>query len=291
MLKSMTGYGRGEYSEAGTGYTVEIRSVNHRFCDITVKQPKDLMKFEDRLKELIKQRAARGKIDVFVTPAAGNCPAVEIKTDIALIKAYLDALREVNTSCGTRFEPDSAALLSIPGAFTAQAAETDEAQVWKILSAAAEAALDGFTAMREREGNALKTVLQTIGENISCALEKVEERAPQVPAEYRDRLNERLEELGAKEVDPQRLAAEVAFFADKCSIDEEIARLKSHLDQLGHLLNSDAPAGKQLDFLVQEMNREVNTIGSKANDISLTSSVLLMKNEIEKLREQIQNIE
>jgi len=291
MLKSMTGYGRGEYSEAGTGYTVEIKSVNHRFCDITVKQPKELMKFEDKLKELIKQRVARGKIDVYITAAAGNGAAVAVKTDLPLIKAYMDAFAEVNAYCGTRFEPNAGAVLNIPGAFTLQAAEVSEELIWKVLSTAAEAALDGFTAMREREGKALQTVLEEIGGNISRALETVRERAPQVPIEYRDRLMERIEALGAKDVDPQRLAAEVSIFADKCSIDEEIARLDSHLSQLDHLCNSDAPAGKQLDFLIQEMNREVNTIGSKANDISLTSAVLLMKNEIEKLREQIQNIE
>ena len=170
-------------------------------------------------------------------------------------------------------------------------AAIDPEEVWSVLSEAARIAVEDFDAMRRREGAKLAEVLTETGRALAAMLETVRERAPEIPAQYKTKLEERIAELGQKSVDPQRIAAEVAIFADRCSIDEEIARLDSHLGQLFSLVNSDGAVGKQLDFLVQEMNREVNTMGSKANDLALTQTVLNMKNEVEKLREQIQNVE
>ena len=291
MISSMTGYGRGEYAQEGTGYVVEIRSVNHRFCDITVKGPRELMQFEDRLRELIKKYASRGKIDVLITTAAGQGKHVDVDVDTALVKAYVEAFEKVNRECGTGIMLDAKTLMTIPGALTEKAAETDPEEVYAVLAEACARACKTFAEMRRTEGGKLAYVLRETGERISGLLEEVRERAPLIPAEYRAKLTDRLAELSLNQVDPQRIAAEVAIYADKCSIDEEIARLDSHLSQLGTLLNSDAAVGRQLDFLVQEMNREVNTIGSKANDLALTKAVLAMKNEVEKLREQIQNVE
>ena len=186
---------------------------------------------------------------------------------------------------------DAKTLMTIPGALTEKAAETDPEEVYAVLAEACARAGKTFAEMRRTESGKLAYVLRETGERISGLLEEVRERAPLIPAEYRAKLTDRLAELSLNQVDPQRIAAEVAIYADKCSIDEEIARLDSHLSQLGTLLNSDAAVGRQLDFLVQEMNREVNTIGSKANDLALTKAVLAMKNEVEKLREQIQNVE
>ena len=292
MISSMTGYGRGEYAQGGIGYTVEVKSVNHRFCDITVKEPRELMQFEERLKELIKKYAARGKIDVYVSilPAAGE-KQTEVVADMGLIKAYVNALKAVDNECGTDLRLDARTLMGIPGALTETAAEIDPEEVWAVLGKAGEEACEIFAKMRKTEGEKLAAVLKETGEKIAQLLETVRERAPLVPKEFRTKLEERIEELELKGVDQQRIAAEVAIYADKCSVDEEIARLDSHLSQLHTLLDSDGAVGKQLDFLVQEMNREVNTIGSKANDLTLTKAVLAMKNEVEKLREQIQNVE
>ncbi len=292
MISSMTGYGRGEYSDGKHGFVVEIKSVNHRFCDITVKEPRELMQFEERLKEQIKKSAARGKIDVFVNNAPqATSKQTEVVVDTELVKAYVKAIAEVNKKCGTKVKLDARTLLGIPGALTETGVEADPEEVWRALSAAASKALQVFTAMRKAEGAKLAEVLGETGAKIKELLGTVRERAPLVPQEFRAKLEERIGELKLNGVDPQRIAAEVAIYADKCSIDEEIARLDSHLMQLGTLIASDGAVGKQLDFLVQEMNREVNTIGSKANDLILTKAVLAMKNEVEKLREQIQNVE
>ena len=291
MISSMTGYGRGEKSGEKVGFVVEIKSVNHRFCDIAVKQPRELLQFEDRLKDLVKSCATRGKIDIFVNQLPGSGLGSTVVADNALIKAYVDAFNRVNEECGTSVEVDARTLSTIPGAFTVMPAAIDPEEVWSVLSEATRIAVEDFDAMRRREGAKLAEVLTETGRALAAMLETVRERAPEIPAQYKTKLEERIAELGQKSVDPQRIAAEVAIFADRCSIDEEIARLDSHLGQLFSLVNSDGAVGKQLDFLVQEMNREVNTMGSKANDLALTQTVLNMKNEVEKLREQIQNVE
>jgi uncharacterized protein (TIGR00255 family) len=291
MISSMTGYGRGEKSGGQVGFVVEIKSVNHRFCDITVKQPRELLQFEDRLKDLVKSYAVRGKIDVFVNQLPGGELGATVVADEGLIKAYVDAFARLNEALGTGVELDARTLTTIPGALTVTPVKLDPEEIWKVLAEAAKAAAEDFTAMRKREGEKLAEALTETGKTLAAMLETVRERAPEIPAQYKAKLEERIAELGQKSVDPQRIAAEVAIFADRCSIDEEIARLDSHLGQLFSLVNSDGAVGKQLDFLVQEMNREVNTMGSKANDLALTQTVLNMKNEVEKLREQIQNVE
>ncbi len=291
MIKSMTSYGRGECAEAHCGYVVEIKSVNHRFCDITVKQPRELAQFEERVKERVRRYAARGKIDVFVAPVAGVTPEVTVKADTGLVKAYVDAIKAVNADCGTDLVLDARTLMAIPGALTAVPAESDPEEVWRVLETALDAAGEQFAAMRRREGEKLAEALSLNGDRLAELLDAVKERAPMIPGEFKRRLEERIAELERNACDPQRIAAEVAIFADRCCIDEEIVRLGSHLGQLKALIASDDAVGKQLDFLVQEMNREVNTIGSKANDLTLTNTVLAMKNEVEKLREQIQNVE
>ena len=291
MIKSMTSYGRGECAEAHCGFVVEIKSVNHRFCDITVKQPRELSQFEERIKERVRRYAARGKIDVFVSTVAGVAPELTVKADTGLVRAYVDAIKTVNADCGTDIVLDARTLVAIPGALTAVPAETDPEEVWRVLGTALDEAGEQFAAMRQREGAKLAEALSSNGDRLAELLDAVKARAPMIPGEYKRRLEERIAELDRNVADPQRIAAEVAIFADRCCVDEEIVRLDSHLSQLAELIVSDGAVGKQLDFLVQEMNREVNTIGSKANDLALTNTVLAMKNEVEKLREQIQNVE
>lgn len=291
MIRSMTGYGRGESRTDTVGYTVEIRTVNHRFSDFTIKMPRDLLQLEDRMRRMLQEKILRGKADVYVTISSGNAVSRTVQPDIALIKAYKDAIQMAAEVCQVPCQLDSRLFFQIPDALMVSREETDAETLWSVLCPALEGAIDALLAMRSVEGAKLKENLLEILGRCEEYFTIIRERAPLVPREYKERLYTRLQELTQQVADEQRLAAEVAIFADRACIDEEITRFESHIAQFRSILESEDTVGKKLDFLVQEMNREVNTMGSKANDITITNQVLLLKSEIEKIREQIQNIE
>lgn len=292
MIKSMTGFGRGDYSQDGKEFTVEIKTVNHRYSDIFVKMPRQISFLEDRVRELVGKAISRGKIDVFITYSNYSEDSKQVVFDDALAKAYVSAVEALRD----RFELDDDISVSLvskyPDVLRVEQAQEDEDLLWSILKQAVDNALASLIHMRCIEGEGLKNVLLERADYIEKVIAEISDRAPEVPKEYKTRLNARIKELLEQQVvDENRLAMEVALFADRCSIDEELVRLASHFGQMRQILAMDQPVGRKLDFLIQEMNREINTIGSKANDLTITRLVVDIKSEIEKIREQIQNIE
>ncbi len=292
MIKSMTGFGRGTFANEEKHINIEIKTVNHRFLDLSVKLPRQLMWCEDPIRKKIQSVLSRGKVDVFVTYVELQKPGCTVNIDRSLADAYIRALSDASEAYGLKNDIYASTLLRMPDVLTVTGAEMDEEQVWSQISAALQVALDHLVQMREKEGGNLKENLLGMLCRIENAMVTIQKRAPLIPQEYKEKLESRLSTLLQSDaVDPQRLAQEVAFFADKCCIDEEITRIGSHIVQFRDIISSDEPVGRKLDFLVQEMNREANTMGSKANDIALTQSVLEIKSELEKIREQIQNLE
>ena len=293
MLRSMTGYGRGETVSALRRVTVELKAVNHRYNDMNIKLPRTMLYLEDRLRKRVAGAINRGKTDVFVTVETFPGAEVQIQLNERLADAYYAQLQALSLRFGLEEGQAVLPLLArYPDVIVAQPAETDEDELAREVMAALEEALERFLEMRTREGENLGADIRKKAENIGRLVAQIEERAPLVAEEYRERLNTRLEELlSGVEVDPARLATEVTLFADRCCIDEELTRLHSHLEQLDGILAGGGPVGRKLDFLVQEMNREANTIASKANDIAVTRGAIELKSEIEKIREQIQNLE
>lgn len=292
MIKSMTGYGRGEHEEFGRSYVVEIKSVNHRYSDITVKYPKQLSYLEDTIKEFIAEHISRGKIDVYITQIKYSEDEIKVTVDHALASSYIKSLHELRDTYKLEDDVTVSNVAKFPDLLTVDRVEDDKDKVWSALLPAIEESLKNLTEMREKEGRKLFEDLSKRAEYIRSVVDEIKKRSPEVVQEYKTKLEERIKQLlGDIPVDETRLAQEVAIFADKSSITEEIVRLYSHLDQLLSIMNEDVPVGRKLDFLVQEMNREINTIGSKASDIIITRYVVDVKSEIEKIREQIQNIE
>lgn len=292
MLRSMTGYGRGQAIGGGFDITVDIKSVNHRYFEFTARTPRQLAFLDEKLKTLIQSSVNRGKVEAVVTTvvAGGADPEIEINENVA--KTYVDALRQMRTPLDLQDDLKLSHLLRFPDIFTVKRAELDEEAIWEAVSQAAAQALESFQAMRETEGSRLKTDLEGKIELVEGLLSKVEQKAPLLRAEYYNRLYQKLKEiLAGQDVDEARLATEAAVFADKVAVDEETVRLRSHLHQFREFLDCGSPIGKKMDFLVQEMNRETNTIGSKAQNLEISRVVVEMKAEIEKIREQIQNIE
>lgn len=288
----MTGFGRGELKTDSIQCIVEIKTVNHRYADFTIKMPRDLMPLEDRIRAVLQQSINRGKTDVYITYIDLSKKEKNVAVDEGVVNAYFNAIKDSSETLGYRFEPNVSMLFKIPDAFVQFKEETDVEAVWLNLNKALEFAILNLSKMREIEGEKLKEELIYILKNCEILYKDICERSPLVPVEYKEKLHQRLHELLEKGiVDEQRLAAEVAVFADKCSIDEEIARFNSHIKQFYDALSSEGSIGRRLDFIVQEMNREVNTMGSKANDIIITNNVISLKSEIEKIREQIQNLE
>ncbi len=294
MIKSMTGFGRSEYSDGKRNITCEIKSVNHRYSDITVKMPRRYSFAEDKIKQTVKEKLARGKVDVSINVENVTENDVVIKLNQLAAKQYYDNLTELKSQFGLSGDIDLELLANMPDVLKAVPDVDDEEELTKaILIPVAEASAN-LEKMRAIEGARLAEDLINKGDTIKGILDQIEERAPLVVKDYTDKLRERISELldGAVQVPEDRILVEAAVFADKCAIDEEITRLNSHLLQLKSILTgSEATVGKKLDFLVQEMNREANTIGSKANDITITNHMLNIKAEIEKIREQVQNIE
>lgn len=294
-VRSMTGYGRGEFTAEDRKFTVEMRSVNHRYNDITVKLPRFLISLEDRIKKKTAENVFRGKTDIYISFETLSSEDVEVKLDEALAAAYAEKLKHLREIIGVP-QADGGRILELtarfPDVITVEKAQKEEEVLWEILLPALEDAVSRFLAMRETEGENLKQDILQKGEKIRALVAGVKERAPLVVEEYREKLNRRLEDiLGNVEVDPQRVAQEVAVFADRGCIDEEITRLESHLIQLDGILREGGQVGRKLDFLVQEMNRESNTIASKANDVQIVQATIALKSEIEKIREQVQNLE
>lgn len=295
MAYSMTGYGRGETIQDDRRVTVEIKSINNRFCDIQVRQSRVLQPLETRTRDLIGRRLSRGKIDVSINFEDNSDTAYRVHCDLGLAKAYAQALRQISESLSSTEAISTSQIARFNDVLRVESAQIEPEAIWALLEKALDQALGNLMAMREQEGGKLVADIQSKAARLLELKEKVAVRAPQVPAEYRQRLAERVDSLlndqAKKFYDEQRLAAEVLLFADKCAIDEELVRLDSHLHQLASILAESGAIGKKLDFLLQEINREINTIGSKANDLELVQQVVEMKSELEKIREQIQNIE
>ncbi len=299
MVKSMTGFGRGAYEDGVFSCTVEMKTVNHRYNEVAIRLPRLLNPLEDRLRKLILSCLSRGRVDVYVTAASTGGAQGRLKVDRGLAAAYHQALEEIGQAIGCPEAPLNLAaeLLHIarcPEVITVQEQAPDLEELWPKLQEAARQALEQLTAMRSAEGGHIAQDLLQRADLIAAKLALVEARAPQLVAEYQERLRERLTALLADskvQVEPERLLQEAALFADRSNITEEIVRLQSHLKQFKATLGQEQPVGRKLDFLVQEFNREANTIGSKANDYQLAQLVVEIKAEIEKIREQIQNLE
>lgn len=299
MLKSMTGFGRGEYEDADFSVTVEMKTVNHRYNEVAIRLPRFLNPLEDKIRKTILKTVSRGRIDVFVNAdytTSGNCT---LKVDKNLAAAYHKALQEVGAAIGADAAGINAAveimyLSKCPDVINVKEGFFDVESVWPKVEQAVNQAVANLVAMRETEGGNIYGDFIYRADLIAEKLALIEERSPMVVEEYQNKLQERLTNLLADNniaVEPERLLQEVAIFADRTSITEEIVRLKSHIKQFKQIIASDQPVGRKLDFLIQEFNREANTIASKANDYTLAQIVVEIKAEIEKIREQIQNIE
>lgn len=291
-MYSMTGYGKGSATGDGREMTVELKSVNHRYLDVGMRLPRHLSFLEDPIRSALTARLSRGHVDVFVNYRNLRSDARSVEIDVPLLTAFVAAAKQANETLALRDDLSLTAALRLPDVSNVREADEDTDAVLALLNAAINGAIDNMLVMREQEGNRLGVYLGNCTDTVESLTEQIAKRSPVVVAEYRTKLDERIQTLlGNVEVDRARLATEVAIFADKASIDEEISRLHSHIAQMRSLLLDKEPAGRKLDFVVQEMNREFNTIGSKANDGELTKLVLSGKAEIEKIREQVQNIE
>lgn len=292
MIRSMTGYGRGEALLNGRSILVEVRSVNNRYLDCTVKMPRAYIFSEESLKKRVQQSISRGKVDVFVTITSQETDDVTVKVNHSVVKGYIEALKELKDAYGLWGLPNLSLLTRFPDVLTVEKAPEDVEAVAEDIGKVLDMALADFTAMREREGERLAADILSRGERIEALVTLVEEQSPRTVADYRSRLEVKMREiLEGVQIDESRLLTEAAIFADKVAVDEETVRLRSHLSQLRSMLEQGGPTGRKLDFLIQEFNREANTIGSKCNDIETSRHVIDIKGEIEKIREQVQNIE
>ena len=295
MVKSMTGYGRAKAVCNGRSITVEVRSVNNRYLDFTAKMPRAYIFAEDAMKALVQKYVSRGKVDVFVTVENQGAEETVVTLNEPLVKSYLDALRHLMQLGGGYISPEigcAADVARLPDVLTVTKAEEDLEELSEDLCAVLEDALRAHTAMREKEGARLAEDIRRRLDAIEALTQLVEARSPQTVAEYREKLLSRMwEVLQSTAIDESRILTEAAVFADKVAVDEETVRLRSHLSQLREMLESAVPVGRKLDFLIQEVNRESNTIGSKCSDLQIARDVVELKAEIEKIREQVQNIE
>jgi uncharacterized protein (TIGR00255 family) len=293
MIRSMTGYGKGEALSEQWRCTVEIRSVNHRYGEISVRMPRAFLALENEVKKSLAATLKRGKIDVSVQWEEAGGAALLPSADIPLARGYAELFRSLTTELGLKEELSLGLILAQKGVLgEAAAGQPDPDECLPQIMSAMQLAVAAMDAMRRREGEALLNDLTTRRAQVAQWVDRIRERAPLVVEEYRQKLKARLDQLleGA-EMDPQRLAQEVALMADRCDVTEELVRLSSHFAQFDEALASAEPVGRKLDFLMQEMNREVNTIGSKSSDAEVTSLVIRIKAEMEKMREQVQNVE
>jgi uncharacterized protein (TIGR00255 family) len=292
MIKSMTGYGKGRAGSEGGSLTVEIKSVNHRYCEIGVKAPRFLLAWEAEVRKRIGERLKRGKIDVFINQEFSDAGAVVPMLNRPLAAAYVELFGQMRREFSLSGEIPLGLLASQKDVVLLRESEPDEDRARTLLGEALAVALDQLEKMRQAEGEATLQDLQSRIDLLEEMLGRIEARSALVPREWQEKLKERLARLtGELEVDPQRLAQELALFADRCDISEELSRFRSHLQQFRALFQTAEPVGRQMDFLVQELNRETNTMGSKSNEAELTRLVVAIKAELERIREQVQNIE
>lgn len=290
-MYSMTGYGKGIYEQNGKKVTVELKTVNHRFLDWCLKFPKTFLFLEDDFKASVKSRIQRGHIEMYLSYDQSENAKGGFKVDVELAKTYLKVADELANATGLQNDLTLTALLKTPDIVTRAEDEENEEILREITMNALTEALDNLLIARGKEGDAIKKDFEKKLDNMQASLDAIKEYAPEVTKDYREKLHARIEDAVAGVVDEVRLATEVALFADKCCIDEEITRLGAHIELARKLINENRPIGRDLDFRIQEMNRETNTISSKANYLGITAEVLKLKNEIEKLREQAQNVE
>jgi uncharacterized protein (TIGR00255 family) len=292
MLKSMTGFGAGELTTAAGRYIVEIRSLNHRFLEAVIRLPRDLVPLEDRIRALVQARILRGRVEVAIMRENYGKRARAARVDIDLAKTFVSALNDLKQALELSGTPDLSMLVGLPDVVKIEEPKEDLETSWAAIAQGVGQALDRLVAMRETEGARLARDLDLRITRLGQRMDEIERRAPAVVKEYAARLTRRVEELvGAVPVDEGRLAAEVAIFAERSDIAEEITRFRSHLAQIRQTLAGNGALGRTLEFIVQELGREANTIGSKANDLEIARAVIAIKGELESLREQIQNVE
>ena len=292
MVRSMTGYGRAKQERNGRSITVEVRSVNNRYLDCTVKMPRAYIFAEDAMKALVQKSISRGKVDVFVTMDAVEADQTVVQVNEPLARSYYEALTRLQKMFVLSNDLSPVALAKFPDVLTVTKAEEDLEMISADICAVLEEALGAYNAMRAVEGGKLAEDIGSRLDTIEAYTGQVEERSPQTVAEYRAKLTARMQEvLQSATVDPQRILMEAAIYADKVAVDEETVRLRSHVSQLRTMLESDEPMGRKMDFLIQEVNRESNTIGSKCSDVAIAQVVVGLKAEVEKMREQVQNVE
>ncbi len=292
MIKSMTGYGAAAGNSGDIGLNVELKSVNNRFLDCSVRMPRMYIFAEDKIKSLVQKYISRGKVDVFITVDSSKADDVVVTLNEPLAEAYIAAYHQMSEKYGLKNDLSAVSLGRLQDVFVVEKKEIDADEFAADLEKVAAAALENFNAMRETEGEKLRSDILDKLENIESLAARVAERSPQTVAEYRERLEQKMAEvLATADIDKSRIVTEAAIYADKVAVDEELVRLKSHIAQMRDMLTKDGPIGRKLDFLTQELNREANTTGSKCNDVEITRMVVDIKSEIEKIREQIQNIE
>ena len=292
MIKSMTGYGRAVAAVNGREFTVELRSVNNRYLDCTVKLPRSLSFGEEAVKQAVKASVSRGKVDVFISVKSENADDTTITLNKAVLEGYLTAMRQMVDEFQVRDDISVSTVSRLPEVFSVEKPQVDEEQLLKDLLSVVDQALAGYDAMRCTEGQALDADLRSRGNTILELVAQVEQGNAQTVVDYRARLEAKLKEvLASTNIDESRILTEAAIFADKVAVDEETVRLRSHLAQMNEMLTTGGAVGRKLDFLLQEMNREANTIGSKCTDVRLARIVVDIKAELEKIREQTQNIE
>ncbi|WP_308618969.1 YicC/YloC family endoribonuclease [uncultured Eubacterium sp.] len=292
MLKSMTGFGRAQKEIDGYVITVEIKSVNHRYFEFSSRVPRQYGFLDEKLKSYINGKVSRGKIECYVTIEALNTDTADVVVNHTLATAYVNALKEIAETYELKDDFGASTISRFPEVLVVRKSDEDEEKLWGYVQEVCSEAIDKFVAMREVEGSKMKDDIYSRGQFILDCVSYIEERSPQTVKEYNDKLVERVHELlGDVSLDESRILQEVAIYADKVAVAEETVRLRSHIEQLNAFISSDEPVGRKMDFLVQEINRETNTIGSKANDVDIARKVVDIKAEVEKIREQIQNIE
>jgi len=292
LVKSMTGYGRAVETVNGREFTVELRSVNNRYLDCSVKLPRMLSFAEETVKQAVKHTISRGKVDVFITVRSETAADVKVSLNAAMVEGYLAAMRQMVSDYGVKDDISASVISRMPEVFTVEKPEVDEQQLLADLMGVVNQALANYDAMRTAEGKALENDLRSRGNTIAELVSQVEAGNGQTVIDYRARLYNKLKEVLANtSIDESRILTEAAIFADKVAVDEETVRLRSHLEQMNSMLTTGGAIGRKLDFLLQEMNRETNTIGSKCTDVRLARIVVDIKAELEKIREQTQNIE
>ena len=292
MLRSMTGFGAGELTITAGRYVVEARSLNHRFLEVLVRLPRDLSPLEDRIRAIVQQRVLRGRVEIAIIRENYGKRARTVKVDVDLAKTFTAALNDLKQALELPGTADLSMMVGLPDLIKIEEQKEDLEACWPAISEGLRQALDRLVAMRETEGARLTRDLEQRLERLFQRVDQVEQRAPVVVKDYAARLTRRIEELvGMVPVDEGRVATEVAVFADRCDIAEEVTRFRSHLAQIRQTLGAEGAIGRTLEFIVQELGREANTMGSKANDLEIARAVIAIKGELESLREQIQNVE